>query len=209
MTFKVDYTGSTVPVKTKGVLGVQHIYPALAAFAVGATQGLNLVSMSQSLSEEHEAQPGRMKLIEGIKGSTIIDDSYNSSPVAVRWALRTLGDVQTNGRKIAVLGDMMELGEYSPGEHKKLGELAFNTCQMLVTVGLRSRDTAAGALNAGMDESNILQFEDSRKAGAYLQNIIEKNDVILVKGSRWAMRMERTVEEIMAHPERAGELLVQ
>jgi len=170
---------------------------------------LNLVAMSQALSEKHETQPGRMKIIEGIKGSTIIDDSYNSSPVAVNSALRTLGDIETKGRKIAVLGDMMELGEYSSDEHKKVGEMATNTCHMLVTVGLRSRDTATGALNAGMKEENIFQFEDSQKAGAYLQNIIEKEDVILVKGSRWAMRMERTVEEIMARPERADELLVR
>jgi UDP-N-acetylmuramoyl-tripeptide--D-alanyl-D-alanine ligase len=209
ITFKVDYEGSTIPIKILGVLGESHVYPALAAFAVGSTQGLNLVAMSQALSEKHEIQPGRMKIIEGIKGSTIIDDSYNSSPVAVNSALRTLGDIETKGRKIAVLGDMMELGEYSSDEHKKVGEMATNTCHMLVTVGLRSRDTATGALNAGMKEENIFQFEDSQKAGAYLQNIIEKEDVILVKGSRWAMRMERTVEEIMARPERADELLVR
>ncbi|MBU4479876.1 hypothetical protein KKG48_00320 [Patescibacteria group bacterium] len=209
VTFKINYEGSSVPVNLKGVLGIQHIYPSLAAIAVGVTQKLNLVSMSQALSTEHETQPGRMKILDGIKDSVIIDDSYNSSPLAVEWALKMLGEIETNGRKIAVLGDMMELGKYAINEHKKIGGVVAGVCDMLVTVGTRSQATAEGALNAGMRENNILQFEDSRKAGAYLQNIIKKDDVILVKGSRWATRMEFAVEEIMAHPERADELLVR
>ncbi len=209
VTFKINYEGSSVPVNLKGVLGIQHIYPSLAAIAVGVTQKLNIVSMSQALSTEHKTQPGRMKILDGIKNSIIIDDSYNASPLAVEWALKMLGEVKTEGRKIAVLGDMMELGRYAVSEHKKIGGIVAGVCDMLVTVGARSRTTVEGALNGGMNEDNILQFEDSKKAGAYLQNIIQKGDVILVKGSRWATRMEFAVEEIMAEPELADELLVR
>ncbi len=208
ITFKVNFGGTSLPVNLHGVLGVQHIYPALAAIAVGSTQGLNLVQMSQALSTDHETQPGRMRIVDGIKGSIIIDDSYNASPLAVEYALKTLGILETNGRKIAVLGDMMELGDYTVAEHKKIGEMVAKTCDILVTVGVRSRDIANGALANKMNSSNIFQFEDSRKAGDYLKNFIEKDDIVLVKGSRWAMRMERVVKRIMAHPERAKDMLV-
>lgn len=216
-TFKVDYGGSSVPLNIRGVLGVQHIYPALAAIAVGFSQGLNLVSMSQNLSSKHKSQPGRMKLIEGLNDTTIIDDSYNSSPLAVEWALKTLGDVKTDpnsidgqrGRKIAVLGDMMELGKHTTEEHKKVGKLVASICDILITVGVRSEHTAEGARSAGMKKENIHEFGDSKEAGKYLKGILQKDDIILVKGSRWATRMERTVEKIMENPERADELLVR
>lgn len=209
VSFKVNYDGSSVPIKIKGVLGIQHVYPALSAIAVGVSLGLNLVDISQSLSGRDYSQPGRMRIIDGVKGSTIIDDSYNASPIAVEWALRTLKNIETDSKKIAILGDMMELGKYATEAHKKVGQQVAGVCDVLVTVGVRSVNIAQGALNAGMKESNILQFENSRKAGAYVQNIIEKGDIILVKGSRWATRMEFAVEEIMANPERADELLVR
>ena len=132
-----------------------------------------------------------------------------SSPLAVRWALKTLGEIETEGRKIAVLGDMMELGKYTSEEHKKVGEFAFEVCDILITVGVRSKNIAEGALSSGMDIKNISQFEDSISAGKYLRNFIKKDDIILIKGSRWAMRMEKTVEEIMAKPELADKLLVR
>lgn len=209
ITFKANQNGTSIPVNIKGSLGIQHIYPALAAFAVGFSQGLNLVSMSQALSSDHKSQPGRMKLIEGINNSTIIDDSYNSSPLAVRWALRTMKEIETNGRKIAVLGDMMELGKYTADEHKKIGNLVSEVCDYLVAVGLRSKSTVEGAQESGMKEKNILHFEDSVLAGEYMKNFVKEGDVILVKGSRWAMRMERVVEKIMEHPEKADELIVR
>ncbi|AKM84180.1 TPA: hypothetical protein DCZ46_04105 [Candidatus Campbellbacteria bacterium] len=209
ITFKANQNGTSIPVNIKGSLGVQHIYPALSAFAVGFSQGLNLVSMSQALSSDHKSQPGRMKLIDGINNSTIIDDSYNSSPLAVRWALRTVKEIETSGRKIAVLGDMMELGKYTSDEHKKIGNLTADVCDVLIAVGLRSKSTIEGAVESGMNEKNILHFEDSVLAGEYMKNFVKEGDVILVKGSRWAMRMERVVERIMEHPEKADELLVR
>ena len=209
ITFKANQNGTSIPVNIKGSLGVQHIYPALAAFAVGFSQDLNLVTMSQALSLDHKSQPGRMKLIEGIKNSTIIDDSYNSSPLAVQWALKTLKEIETDGRKIAVLGDMMELGKYTTEAHKEVGNLVAEVCDVLVAVGVRSESIAEGAIEKGMDEKNILRFKDSREAGKYLKSFVKENDIFLVKGSRWAMRMERVVEEIMEEPERADELLVR
>jgi len=150
-----------------------------------------------------------MHLVEGIKETIIIDDSYNSSPVAARKAIETLGDIRVAGeRKIAVLGDMLELGKYSTEEHKKLGKIVSTNCDFLIAVGVRAREIAEGALLGGMSEKNILQFETSERAGKYLQNFIEKGDILLIKGSQ-SIRTEKVTEEIMLHPENKADLLVR
>ncbi len=206
VTFRLDYDNSSVPVTINGSLGEQYIYTCLAALAVGVSQNLNLVKLSEALSE-YDTPPGRMKLINGIKKTTILDDTYNSSPVALASAIDTLASL--NGkRKIAVLGDMLELGKYSTEEHRRAGMRVAEECNILVTVGLRARFFAEGAIENGMKEKMIFKFEDSRQAGEYLKKALKKGDIVLVKGSQ-SMRMERAVEAIMAEPEYARDLLVR
>lgn len=205
--FKVEYEGNALPVNILGVLGQNNIYSSLGAIAVGLSVNLNLVELTTSLSA-HNAPRGRMNLLAGIKNSTIIDDTYNSSPVAVHSALATLQIIKTAGQKIAVLGDMLELGKHTAEEHKKVGLSVAGICDVLVTVGLRARAIAESALDAGLSEKNVLQFDDSVEAGTYLQGLINENDVVLVKGSQ-SIRMERTVAKIMAEPNKASELLVR
>ncbi|MDD4989359.1 MAG: Mur ligase family protein [Candidatus Pacebacteria bacterium] len=207
ITFKVDYQGNSFPVSLFGILGVQHIYPALAALAVGVSQNINIVKMTEALSS-HVPPPGRMKILSGMKETIIIDDTFNASPVATKEALLTLRELDTKGKKIAILGDMMELGKFSTEEHEKIGALAGEACDILVTVGLRARGIAEGALDEEMDESKIFQFEDSIEAGKFIQNKLSAGDVVLVKGSQ-IMEMENTVKEIMAYPEDAKKLLVR
>lgn len=205
--FRVDYSGSSIPVVIDGAIGRQHIYSALAALAVGVSQNCNIVVMEQALAK-HTLAPGRMKLLAGIKGTTIIDDSYNSSPVAAQEALTVIKNVTVPGKKIALLGDMMELGQYSAEEHKKIGMYAAEVCDLLATVGVRARAFAEGALIAGMSEKNIRQYDDARRAGKELETVLAPGDIVLIKGSQ-SVRMERTVLEIMAHPERRNTLLVR
>ena len=205
--FKVEWSGNSAPVVLMGVLGAHHIYPALAAVAVGISQGLDITQISKSL-RSHASPLGRMKIIKGIKNSIVIDDSYNSSPVALEEALKTLQMIEGARRKIAVLGDMLELGEHSVSAHKEAGAIASRSCHLLAVVGPRSRDIAEGALQNGMREKDVLQFETSREAGAYLENFISEKDIILVKGSQ-SMRMEKVVEEIMDNPEAKEKLLVR
>lgn len=206
--FKVTYGGNVLPVIRRGGLGLQHVYPALAAISAGIAVDMNLVEIGQALEDEY-MPPGRMRLIHGNKGSFIIDDTYNSSPVALHEALNTLDSVKIlRSRKIAVLGDMLELGKHTQQEHIKAGEHAAKVAKILVTVGLRARHIAQGALDTGMDEASIFQFEDSVEAGKFVDSIIHKNDVVLVKGSQF-VRMEKTVEEIMACPENKEKLLVR
>ncbi len=193
--------------KIAGTVGKQSVSAALSGIAVASALGYSFESINQGLSG-FSAPPGRMRLIEGVKHSMIIDDTYNSSPVAVRNALDTLKEVTTKGRTIAVLGDMLELGRFSVQEHKSIGVYAKECVDTLVVIGVRSKDSALEALSAGMDSSNVLQFEDASSAGRALEQIIKPNDVILVKGSQ-GMRMERIVERIMAHPEERGRLLAR
>ena len=207
ISFAVDVAGVSETIELFGLLGKHHTYPALAAIAVGHTQGVAVVDMKLSL-QSHIPPRGRMRLIDGLKGSLIIDDTYNSSPVASLEALHTLASLKEAKRKIAVLGDMMELGLGSAEAHREIGALAYTACEILVTVGVRSRKIAESAQDAGMSEKNIFQFDDSLEAGSFIQNLIAEGDVILVKGSQ-SMRMERTVKEIMLKPEQAGELLVR
>jgi UDP-N-acetylmuramoyl-tripeptide--D-alanyl-D-alanine ligase len=126
----------------------------------------------------------------------------------IELALLTLKGLKVSGRRIGVLGDMRELGNFAKEEHQKIGTLAAKICDVLVTVGIAARDIVEGALQTLMDEKNIFQFEESREAGKFMEGIIREGDVILIKGSQ-SIRMERTVEELMEHPENKDKLLVR
>lgn len=207
--FRANHGASSIPVAVYGALGRPRVYAALAAIAVGDCVGVDSVSVSQSLAS-WEPPPGRVRIIKGLKYAVIIDDTYNSSPVAALAALDILGDIRTSGRKIAVLGDMLELGRYAKEAHRQVGERAAKVADMLITVGFRSRAVAEAALDAGMPESNILQYElgESERAGDELLPSLGKGDIILIKGSQ-GVRMEKAVRALMAESGRAPELLVR
>ena len=139
-----------------------------------------------------------MNIIKGINDSTIIDDTYNSSPDALYQALFVLGEIETSGRKIAVIGDMMELGKFSAEEHKKAGDFAKKNASIIITVGQRAKKMG----------ENIISFNTAYEASQYVRGIANKGDIFLVKGSQ-SMRMERVVKDLMAEPEKASELLVR
>lgn len=205
--FKVDCLGSNVPVRIVGAVGTHLVYPVLAALATGTALGVNLVKAIEALAL-HIPPPGRLHILTGINNSTILDDTYNSSPVAVEAALKALGQIETSGRKIAVLGDMLELGSHTAEAHKMIGEIALGVADLLITVGVRSKFTYESALNKGFNQANIFHFDSAILAGEHLKNIISAGDVILVKGSQ-SMRMEKAVEKIMAKPEDKKNLLVR
>lgn len=209
ITFKVSYVGSTVPVKLTGAFGVQHIYAVLAGFAIGVVYGINMVAITEALVE-FVPPPGRLRRIDGQNGSIILDDSYNASPVAAEAALGTLASLRKNehAKKIAVLGDMLELGKYSSKEHARIGEQAAKTADMIVAVGVRAKMIAESALSSGMPAHAVHVFENSREAGDFLRKVVAQGDIILVKGSQ-SMRMEQVVLLLMKHPEEAPLLLVR
>ena len=205
--FTITHLHESATIKIMGSIGLQNAYTYSAAAAVAEQFAIPLTAVSDAFLD-YQSPPGRMRMIRGIKGSLIIDDSYNSSPIAVEAALQSLSELRGAKRKIAVLGDMLELGQYSSREHERVGEMVAPIADVLFTIGVRSRKTAETALEHGMKESKIFQYEDSARAGRELQAYIEPGDIILVKGSQ-GVRAERIVEEIMAAPERASEFLVR
>lgn len=213
ITFKIEYSGNLVPVRLQNTFGIPQAYAAGAAAAVGITLGMNLVEIADFLGE-YVSPPGRMRLLRGIKKSYILDDTYNAAPEAMRSALDTLKNI--NGkRKIAVLGDMLEIGKYTEQAHRAIGDQVAGFADMLVTVGPRAKFIADEAKTRGIERDahtlsaeQVISLDSAEEAGRALDPLIEEGDLILVKGSQ-ALRMEKTVLEIMAWPDKASELLVR
>ncbi len=207
MSFDLNIDGSIVPVTVEGIVGQAHVYSLLAAAAVGKARGIAVDAIVGALSA-YQAPKGRLNIIHGLHGSTLIDDTYNSSPDAASAALETLKGIDMNGSKIALLGDMMELGKYSAEEHRRIGREAVGIVSQLITVGPRSRMTASEAVEAGMPAERVRSFDSASEAAAYAATIAKVGDLILVKGSQ-SVRMERVVAALLREPEKAPSLLVR
>ena len=208
--FKLSYSGKIIPVFLPHIIARHQIYSVLAALSVGAAMGLNLLEAIETL-KEFKPLPGRMKLLNGIRESLIIDDSYNASPEAVGSALETLTEISNlpGRKKIVVLGDMLELGIDAEELHRKIGKkIAENNFDSLVVVGNLAKKIAEEAIKNGFPEEGVFGFNDSSSAGKFLRDKIIYGDVILIKGSQ-GMRMEKAVKEIMTEPDKAKELLVR
>ena len=205
--FTLTHINEQERIHVRGSLGVQHVYNYAAAAAVAHQFEIPLSAVAKAL-KSFTPPPGRMRIIAGVNDTLIIDDTYNSSPVACQRALQTIAELKSSKRKIAVLGDMLELGQFSVREHEHIGQLAASSVDMLVTLGVRSRKTAEAALEHGMSEKNILQYDDVKRAGEELRSLLKPGDIILVKGSQ-SVRAEYVVKAIMAEPQKATALLVR
>jgi len=207
--FTFDVFGSKIVIKN--VVGLTFMYPLLAAITVGRIRGLAMNEIVENINT-YEAPKGRMNIVAGINGSTLIDDTYNSSPDAVVAALATLGSLASTGRKIAVLGDMMELGSFSAEEHRNIGKLIGNSTggriDILVTVGQRSRAVAEEAIKAGMVSDHVMSFSSSIEASEALAGVVRTGDIVLIKGSQ-STRCERITKALMADSSLAEDLLVR
>lgn len=205
--YRIETGGSSLPVMIDGVLGRNHIYASLASLAVAFALKLNMVQAINML-KNYEIPPGRMRLLAGIKNTFIIDDTYNSSPFACEAGLKTLGSIKNKGRKIAVLGDMLELGKHTKEAHENIGKIAQENADILFSVGQRAEAIREGAFKAGLAQDKIFNFNSSLEAGEFLQNFIQEEDLIFIKGSQ-GMRMERVVEKILLDKENKEKLLVR
>lgn len=208
--FKLSNQASVVPVVLKNVISEPAIYAALAALAVATELKMSTLEAVAAL-RNFSLPPGRMNVLPGIKHSFIIDDTYNSSPEAAISAVDILGKmtIDTQSSKYAIMGDMLEIGNYTEEGHQLVGKRIFEDgVDILIAVGERSRDFMRGAKEAGMSEDNMFYFDKPIDAGRFVQNRLKEGDLILVKGSQGA-RMEIIVKELMAEPDKAGELLVR
>lgn len=189
------------------VIGKSSVYSALPAIAIARELAIPLEIACAAIRDADKPR-GRMRLLQGMNGSIIIDDTYNASPKATEHGIETVGGIETTGRKIFVLGDMLELGQFTRDEHYKIGQIAAKVAHKLYTVGIRSRVTAEGALDGGMLDENIMQCDTSIDAGKELVQILKEGDVVYVKGSQ-SMRMERTVKMILAETHDPAKTLVR
>ena len=194
-----DEKGSLV---VKGSVGTTQLLPVAAAIAVASAFNITLTEAIKAL-ESYEPPPGRGRLLQGKNGSIIIDDSYNSSPVAVEEALAALKSFPDAKRRIAVLGDMLELGRYSVLEHKRISTIASDSADIIVAVGIRARAFISEPGNA-----EVMLFDNSSSAAQALPALIREGDVILVKGSQ-SIRTERIVEALLADSSDSSRLVRQ
>lgn len=205
--FRVDEEGKSLPVVIEGVFGRNHIYATLASLALASGLKWNMLEAVSAL-KHYDTPPGRMRLLKGINDSLIIDDTYNSSPFACESALKTLGEIKWAGRRIAILGDMLELGKHTVEAHKNIGQVAKENAQIIIVVGQRAQAIKEGALEGGMNKENIFEFPDSYETRNFIKSFMQKGDLVLVKGSQ-GMRMERVVESILLDQEHKNKLLVR
>lgn len=206
ISFKITHKGSVIPIRLLGSLSLPQALAAASAFAVGVIMGMNAVEISEAL-RTYTPPLGRLRLLRGSKQSLILDDTYNAAPAAMEAALLTLKNLPAK-RKIAVIGDMLELGEHTEAAHRKIGSLAAAAADLIFTVGSRMLFADEEIRGAGFDQNAHYHCADSREVSNILEPMIRPGDLILVKGSQ-GIRMERVVEDIMAEPEKAKDLLVR
>ena len=176
------------------VMGRHNIYNALGAAAIGVYQGMDLSTIRQGL-EGFEPVSMRSQLLK-IGQFHILNDAYNANPASMRCALETLATLGPHGQKIAVLGDMLELGGPGQVAHREVGrEVARVGIQYLITMGPLAEQIAQGALSAGMDKWRVMYSQGPKDAGEKVLKVAKSGDYILVKGSR-KMKMERILEFI-------------
>jgi UDP-N-acetylmuramoyl-tripeptide--D-alanyl-D-alanine ligase len=170
------------------LLGRHSVHTALRAAAVGLIEGLRWDEIIAGLG----ALPSQLRLvvIPGPRDSLLIDDTYNSSPDSALAALNLLADL--DGRRIAVLGDMLELGDAELEGHRVVGRRTADVADALITVGPRARTIGREALSVGMAADRVQMVEDAPGAVPLLEELVRPGDVILVKGSL-GMRMDQIV----------------
>lgn len=189
--FKLHYHDEEFHVQVP-LLGRHSVHTALRAIAVGLAEGMSWDHILEGL-QDRRAQL-RLVAVPGPNGSTILDDSYNASPASMIAALNLLADL--NGRKIAVLGDMLELGEYEDEGHRMVGLRAIDVADVLVTVGELGRAIAQEALDNGMAPDRVQVCATNAEATAYLNASVQPGDMVLVKGSR-GLHMEDIVNALV------------
>jgi UDP-N-acetylmuramyl pentapeptide synthase len=204
--FKINFKGTVVPVFLPNVIGIPPVYSALAAACCGVVMGMNLVDISQALCQ-FTTPPGRLKIIQGINHTLILDDTYNAAPASVIAALESFGHI-ASGRKVVVLGTMAELGAAKVDGYKSVAEKIYE----LKPDELHFVGEDMALIKESLEKFGfagvIKLYEDSKQAGQAVLESLKPGDTVLVKGSQ-ASRTEKVVKLIMAHPEQAEKLLVR
>ncbi|MEO8354654.1 MAG: UDP-N-acetylmuramoyl-tripeptide--D-alanyl-D-alanine ligase [Chloroflexota bacterium] len=183
--FRLHYQGETLHVKIP-LIGRHSVHTALRAAAVGLAEGMNWQEILEGLNQGHTQL--RLAAVRSSSGALLLDDTYNASPESMLAALNLLDELE--GRKVAVLGDMLELGQYERGGHEMVGLRAAQVVKVLLTLGPRAHTIAEAARRAGMKKSSVIEFDDLDPLIEWLKANLTKNDAVLIKGSH-GLRMDR------------------
>lgn len=176
--------------------GIHNVYNSLAAIAAGIELGISMDKIIQGIAA---FTPGKMRMnIINHEGIKIINDTYNASPQSMEAAIDVLKEIGNgNHRTIAILGDMLEMGEWAYKAHYDIGKFAVSRgIDYIITVGDNGRVIARGALESGAEASRVYSFDNNEELGRFIKNLMQKDDIILVKGSR-GMKMEEIVQSLM------------
>lgn len=175
--------------------GIHFVYNALCAVSVGAKCNIEVEKILEGI-EEFELTKGRMEIIKTKNEIKIINDTYNASLDSMKAALEYLKSTSGN-RKIAILGDILELGDFAKEIHEKVGEEVYNNnIDILITVGENAKYIASKALNLGMEENKIFSYNENGEAIQKINSIVKEKDFILVKASN-GMKFKEIVEKII------------
>lgn len=170
------------------LLGRHSVHTILRAASVGIVEGLSWAEIIGGLQSTHNQL--RLVAVQTASGAMLLDDTYNAAPTSVIAALNLLDDL--DGRKIAVLGDMLELGEFEERGHRMVGARAAQVVDLLITVGERAKWIAKEARSARLSENQVVELGDGDDVIEYLDEKVGEGDVVLVKGSH-GMRLDRIV----------------
>lgn len=191
--FEVEIEGKTYHFKIN-IGGLHFVINALCAICVGLKNNILVEKISEGISK-FELTKNRMELVETKTGVKIINDTYNAGYDSMKAGIEYLSKKDAD-RKIAILGDMLELGEFSKELHEKIGEEVYkNKIDILITVGENSKHISSKALSMGMSKENIFEYDTNEEAIAKAKEIMRKGDYILVKASN-SMNFKQIVEEI-------------
>ncbi len=176
------------------VMGEHNIYNALVAIAIGLEYDMEIAEIMEGLIT-FKAGNMRLNIFES-KGIKIINDCYNASPASMNAALKILKDMKHINRKIAILGDMLEMGEWAPKAHEEVGkEVLKNKIDFLITVGYYGKSIANAAIQEGMLQEKVVHYSTNDEVTGFLDHFLQTGDCVLVKGSR-GMKMETISEHI-------------
>ncbi len=185
--FRLHYRHETLHIRVP-LIGRHSVHTALRAAAVGLVEGLNWQEIVNGLRAGHTQL--RLAAVRSVCGALLLDDTYNASPQSMMAALNLLDEM--GGKKVAVLGDMLELGRYEWQGHEMVGRRAAEIVDELITLGERGRMIGAAACRAGFPPNKVTELDTTEQAIEFLNDRLCENDVVLVKGSR-GMRMDRIV----------------
>jgi len=188
--FVLHYQGDSLHVRIP-LLGRHSVHTVLRAAAVGLAENLTWEEIISGLRRSQTQL--RLVAVQGPGGSLIMDDTYNAAPTSVIAGLNLLAEL--DGRRVAVLGDMLELGDFEERGHRMVGVRVAGTVDELVAVGQKARWIAEEAVLSGLPEASVVTVEDKDAAIDYLHDQIGEGDVVLIKGSR-GMQMDQIVSAL-------------